>query len=462
MQLPYRNMPVIGEPRQRRQIGSHAPLGPGEAWTFAEIGGPAVITRLWVGVPDPARALLLRVWWDDEDTPSVDVPLIDFFGGGEPFATPLICVAAGGGFASHFPMPFQHHARLELVNVADSAAASDAPLVVQVDYDTYTQDEIRESPGMFHAQFSRENPASDGTRRFCVGRARGHGAWIGSTVQIAAAGERTGAWSQAAGELYLVDGEGRPRLLAGTAAGHCFGPAAGAHEHAAPCAGVACRGDRVLLYRLHHEAPIVFRNSLVALLGSVPGDYTAVSYWYQHEPHRDFTIPVDAGCLSAEAALPPGARDLPPRPQETIEWLYGDGTRKALSRHHFIDLHEFRARSADGPDGARETLWTTFTSPETRSGQFYVSYDNHIRVTLNDRLVFERDRRDGFGVDPVAVMIPAGKNTLQIETMMTAASLAHAWVIGFRPEKSEWRTSEEMEFARYPDTPTGVATGVAP
>ena len=62
-------------------------VAPGETKTLAEISGAGVIRRFYLlawSVPDRMRyrKLILRMYWDGEKDPSVEVPLGDFFGSG--------------------------------------------------------------------------------------------------------------------------------------------------------------------------------------------------------------------------------------------------------------------------------------------------------------------------------------------------------------------------------------------
>jgi len=48
--------------------------------TIADIKGPGVIQHIWITVNSEAyRDCILRFYWDDEEIPSVEVPLGDFF-----------------------------------------------------------------------------------------------------------------------------------------------------------------------------------------------------------------------------------------------------------------------------------------------------------------------------------------------------------------------------------------------
>ena len=55
--------------------------------------GAGIITHIWVTTdckePEHLRKVVLRMWWDGEETPSVEVPLGDFFGMGHAKTRPF-------------------------------------------------------------------------------------------------------------------------------------------------------------------------------------------------------------------------------------------------------------------------------------------------------------------------------------------------------------------------------------
>src|SRR5262249_18361241 len=57
-------------------------LKAGETFTLAEITGPAAIQHIWMTPTGHWRFQILRIYWDGEATPSVEVPLGDFFAAG--------------------------------------------------------------------------------------------------------------------------------------------------------------------------------------------------------------------------------------------------------------------------------------------------------------------------------------------------------------------------------------------
>jgi len=97
----------------------------GEALTLAEMKGPGVITHIWVTMGDKRllRNLILKMYWDGEKDPSVQVPLGDFFGVGfseyRHFSSLLIGMTSGG-YYSYIPMPFGKSAKVQIANLTSN------------------------------------------------------------------------------------------------------------------------------------------------------------------------------------------------------------------------------------------------------------------------------------------------------------------------------------------------------
>lgn len=285
----------------------------GGAATLAEIDGPGLLVRLYFTLPvryypQLLRALVLRVFWDGEAAPSVEVPLGDFFGC--PFgryrafeSRRLQCL--GGGYASTWPMPFARGARVELRN----DGPRDAHMVFYGLGYYEGEPEAGTTPLRFHAQWRRENPTTRG-RPFTVLEAEGSGYFAGLFLQ---AQNRDpwllrsplrwmlpGGWGLGhleGWELIAVDGEATPSFH-GTGHEELFNmawyflkvPAAGRDV------GCTVRGyasGRAAAYRFWTQDAIPFRRSLRfeilhGLKNAVRADYASVAYWYQEEPHGPF------------------------------------------------------------------------------------------------------------------------------------------------------------------------------
>jgi hypothetical protein len=47
---------------------------PGETFEFADIEGPGTIQHIWITPSGSWRQQILRIWWDDQEHPSVECP----------------------------------------------------------------------------------------------------------------------------------------------------------------------------------------------------------------------------------------------------------------------------------------------------------------------------------------------------------------------------------------------------
>jgi len=119
-----------------RKGSPNVPIDSGEIQTIADIDGPGIIKHIWITTPNRMngreymiRDMVVRMYWDDEDDPSVEVPLGDFFGCGHGRWADLMSVpmtvGSNGGMNTYFPMPFREHAEITIEN--DSPVDIDGP-----------------------------------------------------------------------------------------------------------------------------------------------------------------------------------------------------------------------------------------------------------------------------------------------------------------------------------------------
>src|SRR5438445_8094045 len=95
-------------------------IAPGETLTLLDEDGPGVITHVWVTIASPElfhlKKLVLRMYWDDEATPSVEAPIGDFYGLGLGdyflYQSLPLAVAPDNALNSVFPMPFRNLGKL--------------------------------------------------------------------------------------------------------------------------------------------------------------------------------------------------------------------------------------------------------------------------------------------------------------------------------------------------------------
>ena len=171
-------------------------VGPGEKSVLVDHTSPGVITRMWFTIngwfwenwdlskerwPDPTilRMLILRIYWDGEDYPSVECPIGDFFGIGhceyKHYMSKYIGMSSGG-FYCYFPMPFKK-VRIEAENLHHRLTTS---VFLNANYDQL--ESLPEGMGRFHCLYNAgTNP---GYEPLTILQTKGHGHFIGCSLSM--------------------------------------------------------------------------------------------------------------------------------------------------------------------------------------------------------------------------------------------------------------------------------------
>ncbi len=277
----------------------------------ADLKGPATVTMLHFAMPQTLklnRDVLLRMYWDGESTPSVDVPLVDFFcdpaGLREQVNTAL--VNKRRGFNAYFPMPFRRSARIELV-YDGSLEPGEAlwKIMPCYSYVCYrTEKKLKKHTGYFHASWRQEGLLL-GKSDYLALEARGKGKFVGWNVTVRSPG-RDG-YPVDENEKFFVDGE----TLASTefqGLEDSFGFSWGFPESESmfPLTGYFKFFKGAAAYRFFTQDAIGFEKSLRVMIGfganedpgfrrdfSKPGStlqFSSTVYWYQTEPHARLPV----------------------------------------------------------------------------------------------------------------------------------------------------------------------------
>lgn len=116
--------------RAARELGVGWKISPsiviqaGETRVLADAEGPGAITHIWMTPTGHFRHSILRVYWDDSETPSVECPVGDFFANGwgefAQVSSLPVCVNPGSGFNSYWIMPFRKRCRITMTNIAST------------------------------------------------------------------------------------------------------------------------------------------------------------------------------------------------------------------------------------------------------------------------------------------------------------------------------------------------------
>jgi hypothetical protein len=295
-------------------------LPAGEKLTLLDDSGPGMITHVWITLtddnPDNLKALVLRMYWDGEASPSVEAPLGDFFGLGlgQYFLYHSIPLAVGPDRALNcfFTMPFNKSARITLTNESDHQVHA---VFFNIDYQIYSHP-LAGDMLYFHAQYRQATPAKGATNQWKSNddpladdrknpsgagnyiwmEARGRGHLVGVTMSVL---QNQDDWWGEGDDMFFIDGSPTPSIN-GTGSEDDFLGAFGFGQTAfsydlfgAPVKGDQVAGSRSSVYRFHLDSPIPFTKSIRATIehghaNVRSDDYFSVAYWYQTEPHMSF------------------------------------------------------------------------------------------------------------------------------------------------------------------------------
>lgn len=327
---------------------------PGETAILCDIEGPGKITHLWFvqacrrilgpglipysksGVammeihnalglnyedndPDYYRKVIIKMYWDDSETPNVIAPIGDFFCLGHSMAanfqsTPFTVsvkpseekkFGGNAAFNCYVPMPFNKRARIEIDNQGENA-------YIQYFYIDY---ELRPAPFnpseilYFHAHWRRENPTKgwaaqntqtnsletqvpnlDGKGNYTILETEGAGAFIGCNHSVL---HFQGTWWGEGDDMIFIDDDTWPPSMHGTGGEDYFSQGWGMQKNAFPFAGTIIHEDDVpgyqVSYRWHLPDPVRFNSKIKVTLENghanhLSDDWSSTAYWYQTLP----------------------------------------------------------------------------------------------------------------------------------------------------------------------------------
>lgn len=299
-------------------------IEPNETRVLADIKGPGCINHIWMTQRDGYRNVLLRIFWDGEEHPSVLCPLGDFFGLGSEivnsYESLLFSASTAGNnqfntgcaLNSYVQMPFNKSARIELVNEGDETHRQ----YFYIDYELYDQP-LDDDVAYFHAQFRRENPC-DGwgheirvntpeanivnaerlawDNNYLILEAEGQGHYIGCNLSIT---NFQGTWWGEGDDMIWVDGYKWPPDLHGTGSedylNQAWGMQRNAFQHNGSSIYESDTNGYQTSYVFHLENPVRFEKEIRATIEHGHGNHlrnetSSVAYWYQLEPHKPFGI----------------------------------------------------------------------------------------------------------------------------------------------------------------------------
>ncbi len=321
-------------------------IGPGETHDLLAVEGAGTVRHIWLTVNTESRLypreLVLRMYWDGSETPSVEAPLGDFFGLGHgrvaPYSTLPFTVVTGGkalaanrtAFNCWFAMPFAEGAWVSVTNEGEEPVTHFYYYVDFVELDVQPDDALR-----FHAHYRQERPTeasvdlahtdwrrmaalknTNDAGNYLLLETSGRGHYVGCTLSIDNLNPIPGGgWFGEGDDMFFIDGrpglgdaprsesgpganDAWPPTLHGTGTEDYFCAAWGypAHRHATPYHGVTLAGigdgeamdyaGKWSMVRFHLTDPVLFERTIRVSIehghaNCHASDYSSVAYWYQ-------------------------------------------------------------------------------------------------------------------------------------------------------------------------------------
>src|SRR5580698_6544819 len=260
---------------------------PGQTLTLLDVDGPGEISHMWFtlsdGEPFFLKRIVLRIYWDGEESPSVEAPIGDFFGQGTgeyvPWQSEVLTVSHDRAMNSYFPMPYAHHAKVTITNDGKESLGS---LYWNIDYRTDVHP-LPKDTLYFHAQYRQAQPNHgwttqwygngdplvnykrnlDGKDNYVWFEAKGHGQYVGVTMSVL---QNQDGWWGEGDDMFFIDGEKTPVVGTGSEdyflGAWDFGGAAYSYLlYGAPMVDRELAGGRSSVYRFHLDSPIPFKTS---------------------------------------------------------------------------------------------------------------------------------------------------------------------------------------------------------
>lgn len=316
-----------------RKVHPFLQIEPRQTITLADIEGPGCIDEFFITTEHQYLSeLVLRIYWDDEETPSVESPLGCFFANGfdtykhEVNSLPVVALPRNA-YSCYWQMPFRKRARVTLTHDGDNKIMVIAYRIL------YKLREIPSDTMYFHAQYRRSTTNVENPTYTIVDNIVGKGYYVGTYL---AWNSLSSDWWGEGEVKFYIDGDDEYPSMADNGTEDYFGGSFGFSQFNSgneandeqtystaflgfPLAvkNTCNSGRKFSLYRWHLNDCIGFQRELKVTVDTLgwwpvqdnesavkspnllgkrtrPGyrplseDISSVAYWYQYENHKPF------------------------------------------------------------------------------------------------------------------------------------------------------------------------------
>jgi hypothetical protein len=252
-------------------------LKSGQSKTLLEIEGAGIIQRMWFTLrersPEMMRSVRLRIYWDGEIKPAVDVPFGDFFGYGlskvVKFETALFSNPEGRSFNCMIPMPFRKGARVIITNESPYNIGS-----IFFDIDFVKYEKMDDDALYFHAYWTRQKTSELRNDFEFLPEITGKGRFLGVNIGVIVDPGYTGTWwGEGEVKMYIDNDKALPTIN-GTGTEDYIGTAWGMGQFTNFYQGCTVANDstrQYAFYRFHIPDIIGFNKSFRASIQQIGG-----------------------------------------------------------------------------------------------------------------------------------------------------------------------------------------------
>lgn len=319
------------------------PIEPGKTLEIFNATGAGVVSHIWFTIAAQGmhhlKELVLRMYWDGSEQPSVETPIGDFFGLnlGEYtiYESEYLTCSPGRSLNCYFAMPYRRSARMTVTNEGKQPVGS---FYSNIDY--MAVNSLPDDALYFHAQYRQMAPCPpsatdwtdnggankyknpDGKLNYVYCEARGRGQLMGVTLGVL---QNQEFWMGEGDDMIFVDDENTPAIIGTGSEDYFLGSwNFGGRENARPFAhrqygsqAISMperTGGRYLCYRFHGDNPVTFSRYLKHTMehghaNTRADNFYSCCYWYQDKPATAFpALPAVSDRIVTMKSVPgPGA-----------------------------------------------------------------------------------------------------------------------------------------------------------
>lgn len=445
------NLPIRGK---SQRVTRRPQVAPGQTFILFDEQGSGCIHHWWLTYGfkheddphDPIHDLQLRLYYDGETEPTLDLPLSRFFAilfkhDIYSIDSAAIKILPKNALNCYLPIPFQS-LRLEIENKSNRNTA----LWFMADWSQYPNTEL--TPLRLHITQRGEYPA-DALGSMLMANYAGQG-FIAGMVKGVMVHDSADAWYHTGGDLWLLDGESDPHVLRGIGGEDIFNMSFGIwdaqtdwvgapHIHRSSEDSARGSGYEGVMYRFFGPDPIWFDHSAIIRFGSRSNDLESVIYAYvaPAEPPaiispstwqlagpfschtlNDFTRP--------EWAENPIANWPKTHTPNFEPYITDEETAtfsipiQATSERGWCDFARHlrgRRRTNVGTQPVNVSAYATSQIEVSKAGSYTlaIGYDDWIRVWINDNEIHTAQHDNGFAIDHITCDLLAGQSEIRIK-----------------------------------------------